>query len=166
MQFKLVVLSVAVLAVVAVGCGEEGAVGSTELSGGAEQFAQRTGELQRDVRQKARHLLEDPMARRDARKHLKRAEAKAREVADRIERELPKDATLRNSLMRANERTAQAARALRRSTRANRRKALSRARRALRYARRNLGNAADLLSPEARRRLDELDLPDVSQPAS
>lgn len=149
----------AVLAIAA--CGEQAAPSPDRPAQSAEEIARQTEELAREVGETGRNVAEDPQGRQEAIRELERQERRARELARRAREELPQQDAAREGLVEANERTAQAASGLQEFARSDRN------RDALRGAREDLSRSQDRaaeaidrlsgqLSPEARRRLDDL----------
>lgn len=126
----------------------------------AEELVEQTEEVAGEVGQTARRLVENPRQGEAAVQGLEQQEQRARRLADRA-RELPQQETARRELVEANERTATAAARLQQFARSEENeKALAAAREELGLARagvsRVIDELGDRLTPQARRRLDEL----------
>jgi len=125
----------------------------------AEELAQQTEEVAGEVGQTARRLVENPRQGEAAVQGLEQQEQRARRLADRA-KELPQQETARRELVEANERTATAAARLQQFARAENEQALAAAREELDRARagvsRVIDELGDRLSPEGRRRLEDL----------
>lgn len=147
------------LAVLALGaCGDDDTASDADTSAptaeqtttivadsAATDLTQQTRQLQEDVTASARSLAQvSDTARQRARTSLKGQEQRARQLAADA-RALPDDAVARDTLVRANEATATAARELRSYTGKDGEQALERARTALRSSQQQLSRAADAL---------------------
>lgn len=141
-------------------CGETDAPPRDDVASEAEALAEETQEIQRDVSETARSLVEDPYAREDALDRLEDQERRAQELTARVDEELPDDDPVQRALREANERTTEATRELRDFAEATDEGALDEAREELNNAERSLDEAVDELlarAPEdARERLEEL----------
>ncbi len=138
-------------------------VGELDRSGvqTAEELAQQTEEVAGEVGRAARRLVESPQSREGVVERLEQQEQGARRLADRARAELPQQEPARQGLIEANERTATAAARLQQFARSrDNEQALAVAREELRRAQAEVGRVIDeledRLTPEARRRLDEL----------
>lgn len=139
------------LSVLAIGaCGSDSTPSSGDLadagskaSATARDLTERTRALQEEVAKTARALVSDPTRREQALDDLEGQEDTARELADEAESELPEGAEVRDKLVAANERTAEAADELQRFAEDNEQAALSAARTALRQGETQLRSASD-----------------------
>lgn len=127
----------------------------------AEELAEQTQEVAGEVGLTARRLVESPQRREGALQRLEQQEQLARRLADRARNELPQREAARQGLIEANERTAMAVARLEQFARSEENvQALAAAREELGRARAGVGRVidqlGDRLTPEARRRLDEL----------
>ncbi len=136
-----------------------------------EELAEQTEEVAGDVGQTARRLVESPERREAAVQQLEQQEQRARRLADRAREELPSQEAARQELVEANERTATAAARLQQFARSEgNEQALAAAREELGRARagasRAIDELGDRLSPQGRRRLDQLleRVPEIPRP--
>ncbi len=116
----------------------------------ARELARETRELQEEVTASARSLVSGSGdTREQARKRLAGQEDRARELAEAARTELGADAAARDALVKANERTASAAKSLGEFAENQQQDALKQARSALAQGEKDLRGAADDLLDQA-----------------
>jgi methyl-accepting chemotaxis protein len=161
----ITILCLALAWLVIAGCGEDDVPETGDVSAEAEQLAERSNELQRDVRASVRRLIEEPAAREEQLNRLEGLEEDARRLANRAERRLPESDQAREALAEANRRTAEAARQARQFAESRDEQLLDDARAALDDARSQLDDAVGELPTDVRRELEDLqrELPEVPE---
>ncbi len=152
-------------------CGQQQkAPSGAQISKTAQDIALQTEQIARDVARTGRDLVQNPQSREAATSRLRDQEGRARKLADRARRELPDRKAGRQSLIEANQRTAETAARLQKLGRSQQGQAdLDAARQELMAFRQRADRATQELrkdlSPSARRQLDDLrkQVPDLPQ---
>lgn len=160
MTLRISALCLALVAFGFSGCGGAETPQTEQAGASAERLAERTRELQAELRATAIRLAEDPSRRGDAVRRLDRLEEEARGLEREAEAELDAEQGA-EALRQANRQTADAAGSLREFAQTDARSSLADARAALSDARASLGTATDRLPADARQRLEDIELPEV-----